>query len=142
MEAIGLAASLTTLISATGSAVKAFRALRDSPSEFERLRLQIQQIRLALKLQLQLIREQLSAHTSHGNVFITSDQQNEFRFALEDASKRLDHVERSLASLPERPGKVICGRWMMQHRTEISQLLMHLSYIEQASTSIFTTLSA
>ena len=141
MEPISLAASLLTLASTTTEAIKFFRTLHNTPSELQRLHQHVRQLRSALGLELRLNSRQLHANAPVGSPGLNLEMTVDFESALSNAQSCLDSIEKSLAMYHDKPSKIVCGRWVLRHRTEILQLVENMYHIEQTVMSLLITIS-
>lgn len=141
MEPIGLAASLLTLVSSTTEAIKFFRAVRNTPPELQKLHQQVRQLRSALDLQHQLKSSHLHADALVESPCLNLEETVHFESALGDASRCLESIEKSLAKHHDKPSKIVCGRWVLRHRTDILQLVQNMHHIEQTVMSLLITMS-
>lgn len=141
MEPVSLAASLIALTSATTNAVKFFSTLHNAPSELQRLHQHVRQLRSALDLELQFNAGQLNADAPGGSPYLGLEKTKDFESALSNARSCLELIESSLAIYHGKPGKIVCGRWVFRHRTEILQLVESMHHIEQTVMSLLTTIS-
>lgn len=132
---------LLTLASSTTEAIKFFRAVRNTPPELQKLHQQIRQLRSALDLQHQLNSSHLHADALVGSSCLNLEKTAQFESVVDDASRCLESIEKSLAKYNDKPSKIVCGRWVLRNRSDILQLVENMHPIEQTIMSVLITIS-